>query len=118
MGLVHGHVVLLTDHVHGGDRSTHTINLDLFETSERDVGGFYKGAVEIAFYSWAYAYNRCKRGIVRLAKEHSLFLQGSLDDRRRYACGGELSIANRQNCLEALLKELGLYSLGSRRSAL
>jgi hypothetical protein len=50
--------------------------------------------------------------------EHSLFLQGCLDARRRYVFGRELSIANRQNCLEALFQELGLYSLWSTGSAL
>jgi hypothetical protein len=51
--------------------------------------------------------------------EHSLLLQGCLDVQRRYVFGRELSIANRQNCLEALLQEeLGLYSLWSTGSAL
>jgi hypothetical protein len=60
-----------------------------------------------------YAYTSCRCGLVRLATEHLLILQGCLDAQRRYAYGKDLSIANQQNCFEALLQELGLFSLRS-----
>jgi hypothetical protein len=50
--------------------------------------------------------------------EHSLLFQGCLDAQRRYAFGRELSIANRQNFLEALFQQVGLYSVWITGSAL